>query len=111
MLVVGLALLFVFPLIVLLAELLIALFAVGLKLLLGRWTVVAESGDERLSWPIRGGARAAALAAEVAAALQTGLPLPDPAAPHDRRPATARFGVRATGSSGHVVTRRRGSRA
>jgi hypothetical protein len=67
---------FVWPLIVLLVELLAALILIGVRFLLGRWTVIAETRGERNAWPIRGRARAASFAAEVADALRAGSAIP-----------------------------------
>src|SRR5262249_5449393 len=64
--VVTLLIVVVWPLVLLLAELVVALVVVGFRLAVGRWTVVAESPHERLSWQVKGGRRANALVRDVA---------------------------------------------
>jgi hypothetical protein len=67
---------FVWPLLILLVELLAALVLFAVRFLLGRWTVVAETSGERHAWQVKGRARSAALVAEVATALRGGVELP-----------------------------------
>src|SRR5437763_543721 len=56
---IALSIAFVWPLILLLLELVAAVVLIGVRFLLGRWTVVAETVGERYSWHVRGGAGAA----------------------------------------------------
>ncbi len=67
---------FVWPLLVLVAELALAgLLLVG-RFLLGRWTVVAETQGERRSWRIRGRERSRHFAAQLADLIRSGGSLP-----------------------------------
>jgi hypothetical protein len=74
--VVTVAIVLVLPLIAFVAELLIAVALVGVKALLGRWTVVAETGRGRATWRVKGSRRSQELVSTVAAALATGAPVP-----------------------------------
>jgi hypothetical protein len=106
--VIVLTIAFVWPLVVLLAELVAAIAAMVVRFVLGRWTVAAGSQGERKTWPVRGMARSAAFAADVAAALCDGASLADLDPTRAPRPlSTPRFGLRATGSSGHVRVHKR----
>jgi hypothetical protein len=67
---------FVWPLIVLLFELVVASIVFGIRFAMGRWTVVAETRGERHSWRVQSRRRATAPVAEVAAALRAGRLLP-----------------------------------
>jgi hypothetical protein len=67
---------FVWPVIVLLAELLFTAILVGIRFALGKWTVVAESVGERHTWRVRGRARATTFASEVAESLRLGRGIP-----------------------------------
>ena len=49
---------------------------VGIRLALGRWTVVAETGGLTRSCEVRGGRRAGTLRREIAAAVESGNALP-----------------------------------
>jgi hypothetical protein len=69
----------VWPLLLFLAELLAAALLVGARLLLGRWTVVAETQDERKSWRIRGHGESKRFATQVVELLRSGSALPAPA--------------------------------
>ena len=71
-----LATVFVWPLVVLVAELVAAIVLLLVRLLLGRWTVVAETTGERRSWRVRGHRESARFAARLADALRTGGALP-----------------------------------
>ncbi len=76
LLVILLSIVFVFPLLILIVELVLAgLLLVG-RFLLGRWTVVAVTHDERRSWHVRGHRESKRFAAEVADALRSGSVLP-----------------------------------
>jgi hypothetical protein len=74
--VLALVIVFVFPLILFAAELVLALALVGVKALLGRWTVVAETDRGRATWKVKGSRRSKELVAAVATALQTGAAVP-----------------------------------
>jgi hypothetical protein len=71
-----LATVFVWPLVVLVAELVVAVLLLVVRLLLGRWTVVAETTGERMSWRVRGHKKSARFAAQIADTLRTGGALP-----------------------------------
>ena len=71
-----LATVFVWPLIVLIAELVAAIALLVARLLLGRWTVVAETTGERRSWRVRGHRESARFAAQLADVLRSGGALP-----------------------------------
>jgi hypothetical protein len=73
---VALAVVVVWPLVVLPAELVVVLALVGARLALGRWTVVAESDRARMAWKVKGGRRADDLIRCVAAALANNGELP-----------------------------------
>lgn len=73
---VAVATIVVWPLLVLLGELILAgLLLVG-RFLLGRWTVVAQTRDERRSWRVRGRRESERFAARVVESLRTGTALP-----------------------------------
>jgi hypothetical protein len=55
--VLALAIVFVFPLVLFAAEFVLALALVGVKALLGRWTVVAGTDRGRATWKVRGNGR------------------------------------------------------
>jgi hypothetical protein len=98
----------VWPVIVLLVELLVAAALLSVRFVLGRWTVVAETAGERNSWSVRGRRQAAALVAEAANALRTGDSLPGRASFES----TASSGLTETElakppSSGHVRVNKR----
>lgn len=67
---------FVWPLLVLVAELVLAGVLLAGRFLLGRWTVVAETQGERRSWQVRGRGESRRFAAEVAESLRSGRALP-----------------------------------
>jgi hypothetical protein len=66
----------VWPLLILVAELVIALLVVGVRLVLGRWTVVAETPGGRYEWHVRGRSKSKAFAATVVSAVRHGHELP-----------------------------------
>jgi hypothetical protein len=67
---------FVWPLVLLIAELIGAALLVVWRLALGRWTVVAETDGERRSWRVRGHGAARRFAASLAELLRSGGALP-----------------------------------
>ena len=68
---IALSIAFVWPLVVLIAELVGAILLLVVRLLLGRWTVVAETTGERRSWRVRGNRESARFAAHIADVLRT----------------------------------------
>jgi hypothetical protein len=70
------AFVFVWPLVVLIAEFVLAIGLVVVRLLFGRWTVVAETTGERRSWRVRGHRESARFAAHLADVLRTSGALP-----------------------------------
>jgi hypothetical protein len=98
-----LAVAFVWPLVVLLIELAAGAVLIAVRLSIGRWTVVAETVGERNSWSVRGRARSAAFAADVADALRTGAGLPGGGS-FESRPSVQldEAELEARPSSGHV---------
>ena len=74
--VLGLVILLVWPLVLLLAELVVALAFIVVRLVRGRWLVVAEADVGRMVWEVRGTREAKKLTGEVARAIATGAPLP-----------------------------------
>ena len=72
----ALSVAFVWPLVVLIAELVGAILLLAVRLVLGRWTVVAETTGERRSWRVRGNGKSARFAAHLADVLRTTGALP-----------------------------------
>jgi len=64
------------PAILFVAELAIAVALVGWRAARGRWTIVAESGDDRLVWSTTGGRASRRMLDEVVTALAAGAALP-----------------------------------
>ncbi len=67
---------FVWPLLLLALELVLVGVVAGVRLLFGRWTIVASTELNHEEWHVRGRARARSLVDEVAESLRTGRPLP-----------------------------------
>lgn len=68
---IALSIAFVWPLVVLIAEFVGAILLLAVRLLLGRWTVAAETTGERRSWRVRGNRESARFAAHLAEVLRT----------------------------------------
>ena len=66
----------VWPLLVFVLELLAAALLVAARFLLGRWTVVAQTTNERRTWSVRGRQESTRFMASVAEAIRTGSSLP-----------------------------------
>jgi hypothetical protein len=67
---------FVFPLLILIAELVLAGLLLVAHFVFGRWTVIASTYGERKSWRVRGRRESQRLATQVADALRSGSVLP-----------------------------------
>jgi len=66
----------VWPLLVFGVELLAAALLVAARFLLGRWTVVAQTTDQRRTWSVRGRQESARFMTAVSEAIRAGSPLP-----------------------------------